>query len=216
MPEARVASFNIADLPWPFEDPALQAIPDRVAQIRNALEAYDYRLVQEDWFQRMNGLPCGHWYWFPSGLTLGTPVTHPVTSIGCLRHARSGFASGDWLAQKGWQRATSQGIVFAHTHLDAGDADWMYRQEQALAIRAALPSTGPLVLGGDFNTENQGERDWLDQKLAQIGLVHASAPTAKGKDHIYTRDLTVNGAGADAALSALSDHPAIWVDVSWI
>jgi hypothetical protein len=215
MPVARVASFNIADLPWPFEKPELQAIPNRVETIRSALDAYDYRLVQEDWFQRMTGLPCGHWYWFPSGLTLGTPVAHPPTSPACERHAHSGFASGDWLARKGWQRAVSQGVVFAHTHLDSGDADWAYRQEQALAVREALPTSGPLVLGGDFNTENQDERDWMDATFAAIGLAHASVATAKGKDHLYAREVVVSDAGEDADLSALSDHPAIWIEISW-
>ncbi len=215
MPTARIASFNIADLPWPFEKPELQAIPGRLDQIRNGLAAYDYRLVQEDWFQRMDGTSCGDWYWFPSGLTLGAPAAHPLVDPGCERHEKAGFASGDWLARKGWQWADSQGVRFANLHLDAGDADWSVRQEQIQAIRDALPDGGHLVVGGDFNTENQGERDWTDAKLGEVGLVRASVDTTKGKDHVYVRGPSVTAQGTDPVLSELSDHPAVWVALHW-
>src|SRR5690349_12066027 len=121
MPTATVASFNIADLPWPFDDEALRKIPNRVASIGKLLAAYDYHLVQEDWMQRIDGVSCGSWYWFPSGLTLGTPAAHPPQYELCRRHRRSGMASGDWLAQKGWQKAVSWNVTFAHAHLDAGN-----------------------------------------------------------------------------------------------
>ncbi|HXC49653.1 MAG TPA: hypothetical protein VN634_02095 [Candidatus Limnocylindrales bacterium] len=216
MPSATIVSFNIGDLPWPFKKPELAAIPDRIEKIRAGLVAYDYRLIQEDWFQRIDGHACGHWYWLPSGLTLGAPAAHPLANDSCTRHRHAGFTSGDVLARKGWQMATSQGVFFAHTHLDASDADWSYRQEQAQDIRNSLPAAGPLVLGGDFNTENKVERAWMDSKFAEIGMARIPIVTNKGKDHLYTRGLTTLAFGEDAALSVLSDHPAVWASVEWM
>lgn len=215
MPTASIITFNIGDLPWPFKKPELGKIPNRIEEIRNGLAAYDYRLSQEDWFQRMDGLPCGNWYWFPSGLTLGAPAAYPPSSPSCKRHRRSGMASGDYMAQKGWQMATSQGVVFAHTHLDAGNDDWAFRKEQAQDIRNALPVSGKLVLAGDFNTEDATEIAWMDAKFAEIGLARVPVATTKEKDHIFTRGLTVVAYGEDTDLSVLSDHPAVWATVRW-
>jgi hypothetical protein len=215
MPTAHVVSFNIADLPWPFEDEDLQVISDRIERIAAGLAPYDYRLVQEDWFQRMEGLHCGRWYWFPSGLTLGAASALTLESSQCERFPRAGWSSGDWLARKGWLTAISQGVSFANTHLDAGDPDWDVRQEEAQLLREGLPPAGPLLLGGDFNTENATERTWMDAKLGEIGLTRLSVDTTKGKDHLYARDLALVDAGQDETLTALSDHPAIWVRVSW-
>jgi hypothetical protein len=215
MPTATIVSFNIGDLPWPFKKPELGKIPNRIERIRTGLAAYDYHLCQEDWFQRMDGLPCGHWYWFPSGLTMGAPAAHPPKNETCKRHRRSGMASGDYMAQKGWQMATSQSVVFAHTHLDAGDDDFSFRQGQAQDIRDALPAAGRLVFTGDLNTEDAMERAWMDAKFGEIGLARAPIVTNKNKDHIYTRGLTLVASGEDAALTPLSDHPAVWVEVRW-
>ena len=176
MSTASLVSFNIADLPWPFEKDYLQAIPHRIDQIRDALAPYDYRMHQEDWFQRMDGVPCGHWYWFPSGLTLRAPPADPLQNEYCERHARAGWASGDVIARKGWQLAHSQGVTFAHTHLDAGDEDWRFRKEQADdlcdALRSLAPDPTALVVAGDFNTEEPSahnewtdELEWMDLKF---------------------------------------------------
>ena len=55
----------------------------------------------------------------------------------------------------------------------------------------------------------------MDAKFAEIGLSRASVDTAEGKDHIYVRGPKVIGAGEDSNLTELSDHPAIWVELSW-
>jgi hypothetical protein len=215
MPTATIVSFNIGDLPWPFKKRELEQIPDRIEKIRSGLAAYDYHLCQEDWFQRMDGLPCGQWYWFPSGLTMRTPPAHAWKNETCSRHRHSGMASGDYMAQKGWQMATSQGVVFAHTHLDAGDNDFSFRKEQAQDICDGLPAAGRLVMAGDFNTENAVERAWMDAKFGEIGLARVPIVTKKGKDHIYTRGLTIVASGEAAGLTPLSDHPAVWVELRW-
>ena len=226
MPTASIVSFNIADLPWPFKKNNLQAIPHRIEKIRSALAPYDYRSIQEDWFQRMDGLPCGHWYWFPSGLTLHAPPADPLHDAQCKRHSRAGWASGDVLARKGWQLGHSQGVAFVHTHLDAGDEDWFFRKEQTDELCDApaslVPEPDALVVAGDFNTEKPSvhnnwidELAWMDAKFGGLGLSRVSVNTNKGKDHIYIRSVTALGAGEDATLTVLSDHPAVWVRIDW-
>lgn len=207
----RVVTFNVADLPWLFEKPCLRRIDNRMERIRAGLAAYDYALVQEDWLQKLPGLSCGRWYWLPSGLTMRAPVAHPFRDERCTRHRRAGWRAGDVLARKGWQAAESQGVVFAHTHLDAHVLDREYREEQATDLAEGLAKSVPLVLAGDFNTYD-GELAWLDGLLASIGLVRVTttAALATRKDHIYARGLQVVATGEDVGLTALSDHPAIW------
>jgi hypothetical protein len=216
VPVKSVVTFNVADLPWLLEKERLRAIEGRLAMIRAGLAAYDYALVQEDWLQKMPGLACGHWYWFPSGLTMRAPAEHPFRDAKCIRHRRAGWRKGDVLARKGWQRANSRGVLFAHTHLDADKRDREYREEQAGAIRDGLPKGVPLVLAGDFNTY-AGELPWLDQLFAAVGLarVTTAAALATQKDHIYARGLTLVATGEDQGLSRLSDHPAIWASFEW-
>jgi hypothetical protein len=205
-----VVTFNVADLPWLFEKRELRALPDRLEKIRTGLAAYDYALLQEDWMQKLAGVCCGHWYWFPSGLTLRAPATHPFTGVACTRHRRAGARSGDLLARKGWQLGTSRGVVFANTHLDAHELDRPYREEQARDLCAGLPASGPLVLAGDLNTYGD-ESQWMDACFRPVGLIRVTAGLAAAeKDHIYARGLQTLAVGVDPALTRLSDHPAVW------
>ena len=55
----------------------------------------------------------------------------------------------------------------------------------------------------------------MPASICEMILARAPIVTTKAKDHIYTRNVTLLDAGEDTALSALSDHPAVWVQVEW-
>ena len=98
------------------------------------------------------------------------------------------------------------------------------RLEQAAAA-AAVPGrrSGPLVIGGDFNTASRYEANLLRRQFRHLGLTEARLPEGHTMtrsvlglvdvrfrlDHIYYRDLELVDTGI-AAHAEASDHLPIW------
>jgi endonuclease/exonuclease/phosphatase family metal-dependent hydrolase len=222
----------------------------RMPEVSARLNAYDVALVQESWTYwdalaslathpvRERGNGPNPPVFFQSGLaTFARPGLRAVArgSLG----ACAGWLGGanDCFADKGYletrlRLAPGIDVDFWNLHLDAGDsaADRAAREKQlaALAERVrTLSGDAPLVVAGDFNSEesNSADAELLARFVAELGLRDSGARSdpagsfpRKHIDYIFVRDgrglrfevLKTGEAGEFAAAGKpLSDHPAL-------
>ncbi len=103
------------------------------------------------------------------------------------------------------------------------------RLEQAAAVRDSLvPESGPVIIGGDFNSGTDWEEVLFRRIMRKTGFREAPVPldrTARGGpldlighklklDHFYYRDLDFVSAGGCSDAQA-SDHFPIWSVFHW-
>ncbi|GAB4255010.1 MAG: hypothetical protein Kow00129_15940 [Thermoleophilia bacterium] len=117
---------------------------------------------------------------------------------------------------------TAEGVRLTvySAHLETQILGFAERFNQVEALVAATPPSGPLIIGGDFNTAPGVELRTLEKRLRAEGLVHSSngvggtwrlGPLEAALDHIFSRDFGVIDAGASFMES--SDHRAVWVEL---
>ncbi len=96
------------------------------------------------------------------------------------------------------------------------------RLDQAAAMISDAAPTGPLVIGGDFNTGDPGSVDQTVDLFADRGLAWATAGTGDtGQrngvrfllDFVFARDLPARTAGVFTG-EAGSDHRPVWARVA--
>lgn len=100
-----------------------------------------------------------------------------------------------------------------------------YRRDQIEAIATDINNAGPhVIIGGDFNTVRRTSIQRLVDYFGELGFIRASkgvGPTIKkmhvspsAADHIFTRGMTVMGAGRQKETHG-SDHYPIWVQLAF-
>ena len=100
-----------------------------------------------------------------------------------------------------------------------------YRRDQIEAITEDVNNAGQhVIVGGDFNTVRRTSIRRLVAYFSEMGFIRASkgvGPTIKklrvspsAADHIFTRGMTVVGAGRQKEISG-SDHYPIWVQLAF-
>jgi endonuclease/exonuclease/phosphatase (EEP) superfamily protein YafD len=118
-------------------------------------------------------------------------------------------------------------VVSVHTSTLIVDLE--NRVEQIVVVRDSLVSpSGPVIVGGDFNTGTNWEGTLFRRVMRQVGFRETRPPkgrTARGGpldifgyhlklDHLYYRDLEFVSAGV-CRNTAASDHFPIWGVFRW-
>jgi endonuclease/exonuclease/phosphatase family metal-dependent hydrolase len=219
----KILTFNVHGLPSPFVKEKLRAIRSRSTLIEAELWRYDVYCLQEDFLKGFDGHHGGGWL-RRSGLTLNAASERggagglecPLRDVDFKAYKAWGPHKGDGWARKGFQRCRIHETLLANTHMDAGgrSGDREARSKQRARLKRKIPALGPAILAGDFNPDDAEERSELRDWAAGMGFIQASVDTEKGRDFIFTRDLQTKDHGEDAQLTALSDHPALWIDVT--
>lgn len=92
--------------------------------------------------------------------------------------------------------------------------------QAAEVLKHAGANSGPIVVGGDFNTGDPGSLDETRALFEESGFLWASrgsGPTSPGTilnltlDHVFTRGLAPLGAGS--TFTVASDHQPVWVEL---
>lgn len=118
-------------------------------------------------------------------------------------------------------------IAAYSVHTETYTVPAAYRRAQVTALIdtiVAQPGSGPVIVGGDFNTVSRRSINRIVDQFAAAGLARTSAgagPTvarlgvkATAADHIFTRGFAKVARGKVAKARA-SDHFPLWVDLAW-
>ncbi len=120
-------------------------------------------------------------------------------------------------------------VLAVSIHLATLVVDLEHRVEQLTVVRdSLLQETGPMIVGGDFNSGTQWEVILFSRALREDGFREARLPlvrTARGGpldlvgyhlklDHIFYKNLSFVSAGISKETSA-SDHFPVWSVFRW-
>lgn len=222
----KILTYNAHLIPlfqW-FGSDNLKGVENRKHKIRAALRNnnYDVTLIQEDFLGDIDGAHAGKFP--PTGLTIHLPHIDKKERKRLFKgnwdwdkYKEFGWEDGDWLTRKGFMWADLHQHRFFNTHLDSGDNDVRIRKKQLAHllkkfIKKDVMDPKPTIIAGDFNPESEIELAYLTKQFAYLGFERHFAPNRKMKDFIFTKDVEVLGVFEDRALSALSDHPAMYIE----
>lgn len=179
-----------------------------------------------------------NYYYFPSfihphhGRLFGNAVLSPWPLSGArgigLPHANP--LTNNFRAALAVDVHTAAGVVqVVSAHMSTLIVDLDHRVDQVVVMRDSLISlTGPVIVGGDFNTGTNWEGTLFRRVMRQAGFRETRPPwgrTARGGpldlfgyhlklDHFYYRDLDFISAGVCRETWA-SDHFPIWSVFKW-